>query len=147
IHPDYYRIPIADREALLAEEAALRSEPVDELPDYHANGAEPAAEAPEDAGAAAPRDAAADDEDVEVGAPYAEAPAPADADDDGAEEAAGNGATAPEGEGGELAPAAAAVEPVQVEAEESVDTVGGDEVEEAARRRAQLLRRYKIQEV
>src|SRR3546814_5325309 len=33
IHPDYYRIPIADREALLAEEAALRSEPADELPD------------------------------------------------------------------------------------------------------------------
>ena len=30
IHPDYYRIPIADREALLAEEAALRREAEDE---------------------------------------------------------------------------------------------------------------------
>src|SRR3546814_4327370 len=48
---------------------------------------------------------------------------------------------------GAVAPAALAVEPVQVETEERVDTVGGDELEEAARRRAQLLRRYKIQEV
>src|SRR5690606_25454373 len=31
--------------------------------------------------------------------------------------------------------------------EEPVDTVGGDDVEDAARRRAKLLRRYKIQEV
>src|SRR5512138_556923 len=153
IHPDYYRIPIADREALLAEEAALRSEPVDELPEE---------------GTAAPLEAAAEaedgeehGEDLEIGAPYAEAPAPADETDDVAQDGAegstaaptaGNGEAAPaeaapEAEDGELAPAAAATEPVQVEVEESVDTVGGDEVEEAARRRAQLLRRYKIQEV
>src|SRR3546814_10533990 len=31
IHPDYYRIPIADRDALLAEEAALKSEPADDV--------------------------------------------------------------------------------------------------------------------
>src|SRR3546814_13384400 len=53
-HPDYYRIPIADREALLAEEAALRSEPADELPhdSEDDDGELPAHEAPEDAGAA-----------------------------------------------------------------------------------------------
>src|SRR3546814_6882652 len=51
IHPDYYRIPIADREALLAEEAALRSEPADELPhdSEDDDGELPAHEAPEDA--------------------------------------------------------------------------------------------------
>src|SRR5690606_33933135 len=30
IHPDYYRIPVADREALIAEEARLRGEAADE---------------------------------------------------------------------------------------------------------------------
>src|SRR5690606_19917135 len=34
IHPDYYRIPVADREALLAEEAALsHAEDADEADD------------------------------------------------------------------------------------------------------------------
>ncbi|MEQ8964547.1 MAG: Rne/Rng family ribonuclease [Azospirillaceae bacterium] len=84
IHPDYYRIPIADREALVAEEAAGRSE---------ANGGE----------------AAVDGDVVDA------ADSRGDAD----------------GEDGE-----------------SVETVGGDEVEEAAsRRRSRPLRSYKIQEV
>src|SRR3546814_11841599 len=48
---------------------------------------------------------------------------------------------------GAAAPAALAVQPGQVETAEPVDTVGGDELEEAARRRAPLLGRYKIQEV
>src|SRR3546814_255860 len=61
----------------------------------------------------------------------------------GSDENAGNGAAAENGNGA----GAPAPEPVQLETEESVDTVGGDDVEEAARRRAQLLRRYKIQEV
>src|SRR5579859_2302963 len=30
IHPDYYRIPVADREALIAEAAAMESEPREE---------------------------------------------------------------------------------------------------------------------
>ncbi|MEX0758886.1 MAG: S1 RNA-binding domain-containing protein, partial [Tistlia sp.] len=33
IHPDYYRIPIADREALIAEEAKLRGEAVEAAAD------------------------------------------------------------------------------------------------------------------
>src|SRR3546814_793009 len=61
----------------------------------------------------------------------------------GSDENAGNGAAAENGNGA----GAPAPEPVQLETEESVDTVGGDDVEEVARRRAQLLRRYKIQEV
>src|SRR3546814_2245625 len=75
IHPDYYRIPIADREALLAEEAALRSEPADELPhdSEDDDGELPAHEAPADAGAAGYQDEAPeetgdhDDEDHDDG--------------------------------------------------------------------------------
>ncbi len=149
IHPDYYRIPIADREALLAEEAALKSEPADEIPD-DAEIVEPLAEA------------AVGDETVAAGLESAAAEA-ADAGDgaEGGPEAAAQAdlavaeveaeAAAPivgEGEdivsGGETA---AEADPEQVETEERVDTVGGDDLEDAARRRAQLLRRYKIQEV
>jgi len=76
IHPDYYRIPIADREALVAEEAAAPAE--------------------------------------------------------------GNGT----GQGDGTA------EPGEAEDGETVETVGGDEVEEAVvRRRTRPLRSYKIQEV
>ncbi len=149
IHPDYYRIPIADREALLAEEAALKSEPADEIPD-DAEIVEPLAKA------------AVGDETVAAGLESAAAEA-ADAGDgaEGGPEAAAQAdlavaeveaeAAAPivgEGEdivsGGETA---AEADPEQVETEERVDTVGGDDLEDAARRRAQLLRRYKIQEV
>ena len=52
IHPDYYRIPIADRKALLAEEAKLKNDSVEDEAD--------ADEAPE-------ADAAADS-DTETGA-------------------------------------------------------------------------------
>ncbi|HEY9538424.1 MAG TPA: Rne/Rng family ribonuclease, partial [Kiloniellaceae bacterium] len=161
IHPDYYRIPIADREALLAEEAALRSEPADELPhdSEDDDGELPAHEAPEDAGAAgyqgeAPEeDGDHDDEDHDDG-DHDDGDHGGDGDDRengeaetlaaaGSDENAGNGAAAENGNGA----GAPAPEPVQLETEESVDTVGGDDVEEAARRRAQLLRRYKIQEV
>jgi ribonuclease E len=144
IHPDYYRIPIADREALLAEEAALRSEPADEVPD-DSEIEPPAIEAPEDAGAAELRDAEQPDEGDGDGDNGDEGD-----EGDGAIEAAE--ASAEDGGEADLEDAgaeaeAAAADPVQVETEERVDTVGGDEVEEAARRRAQLMRRYKIQEV
>ena len=95
IHPDYYRIPIADRQALIAEEAAFKGDPADD----------------EDAPAAADEDSPAEDAEAE--------PAAAKAKD--------------------------AVEEVEDEAD--VDTVGGDEMEEDRRKRAKLLRRYKIQEV
>ena len=147
IHPDYYRIPIADREALLAEEAALKSEPADEAPD-DAEIEVPDLEDTEDAGGDEPLEAA-DGEDAEA----------ATDESDGAEgqteglEATAEGEEDAEGEGDDTAEgaengeAAVAADPEQVETEERVDTVGGDELEDAARRPAQLLRRYKIQEV
>jgi ribonuclease E len=161
IHPDYYRIPIADREALLAEEAALRSEPSDEAPDdveIDEAALEAAAEIEEagDAGARAEEDGAATEAAAEDGAEpgAAEAPAQAvapEAAEGGTAEAAetvdaGEASAAADGEepNGELE---AAADPEQIETEERVDTVGGDDIEDAARRRAQLLRRYKIQEV
>jgi ribonuclease E len=110
IHPDYYRIPIADRQELVdAEAAALRD--ID------------------------------DDED-------------ANENDDG--QATGNGADVANGEAQEEDGPQAVAKTVedgeepevkQIDAEESVDSLGGDDIEEAERRRAQMLRRYKIQEV
>ena len=107
IHPDYYRIPIADREALLAEQARFDDEAGEESEEgLEAEGAEDDGQA---AGAAAPD------------------PEPDDAED-GAALAAGDKVQ-------------------EVEVETRVDTVGGDDVEDDARKRARLLRRYKIQEV
>jgi ribonuclease E len=113
IHYDYYRIPIADREALLAEQARLDEEAAGEEPSngFAAEGEEDFAEAE-----------AADTD-------PAEPPEEADAAGDDAE-------AGPRGK----------VQEVKVES--GVDTVGGDDVEEDARKRAaRLLRRYKIQEV
>ncbi len=110
IHPDYYRIPVADREALIAEEAAFKAEAAEEEVD-----GEPA-EGPEiDLRESAPA--------AQTGGPGARhSRAEAEADEPN----------------GELE---------EVSSETSVDTVGGDEVDDAARRRARLLRKYKIQEV
>lgn len=100
IHPDYYRIPIADREALLAEEAEQRAQDVQGEP----NGE--------------------DDDESEGRAPFQSNGADEDDDEHGGD---------------------SSVE--EIATENSVDTVGGDEVDEVERRRIQLLRRYKIQEV
>jgi ribonuclease E len=111
IHPDYYRIPIADREALAAEEATLRG---DGAGDEDDNGD--------------PEEPPREDAD--------QAPAAADgAGDQGELEPKGDGKKS----NGE------AVE--QVEVESRVDTLGGDEADDDRRRRARLMRRYKIQEV
>ena len=110
IHPDYYRIPIADREALIAEEARLSRDTASEEADDgdSGNGAEET-----EAEGAEPDDS--DDQ-------------PQLAVDEAAEEVPGEAV-------------------VEVEVETSIDTVGGDEVEEDARKRARYMRRYKIQEV
>jgi len=108
IHPDYYRLPIADREKLIAEEAAERAR--------QGERAEAAAEEGDEDAPESAMDRAVVQEVPE-------------------EPAEGNG----NGEGPE------SVEMIATET--SVDTVGGDDIEDAARRRAQLLRRYKIQEV
>ncbi|OYD81431.1 Rne/Rng family ribonuclease [Azospirillum brasilense] len=127
IHPDYYRIPIADREALLAEERRLEEQ------------AEARAEAAADGAVMAEpiRPEMVVEENSPMPGSYAEAEGdgfegdiPAFATDAGSDEAA-DSEEAPEG-------AAQA---------ESPDVIGGDEVEEAHRRRARPLRSYKIQEV
>ncbi|MGF1609508.1 MAG: ribonuclease E/G [Kiloniellales bacterium] len=137
IHPDYYRIPIADREALLAEEAAIGSAAVEE-------------------------EAAAVDEDAEDAADNGDRPAAKDGDSEvsEAEPAKDEAGDAPKPRGRGRRRRSAAVrakskstseepngEVVEVEVETGVDTVGGDEADEDARKRARLLRRYKIQEV
>ena len=120
IHPDYYRLPIADREALIAEEEAAQKR---QSEDDNANSDE-------------------DDEDSDEPDAASEAAANAtrkrrrskkDEQDEtvGAGESEDN--TDPEVE--------------QVETTQSVETLAGDDIEDAARRRAASLGRYKIQEV
>jgi ribonuclease E len=177
IHPDYYRIPVADREALLAEHAAMAAADAasdnDDEEDLAANvQADLAASAPEPV------------ESVDAAAP------PAD-EDDGAEAASSDdetgealpltmstprlfgpeiepaGDAAPTGEAstdvppaGEIngsgdpqlspeadAPATSAERVGPAGPAASLETVGGDEAEEVRRRRSRPLRRYKIQEV
>ena len=155
IHPDYYRIPIADREALIAAEA----EAARETAEAH-DEAEDALEASGDAESAGePADDSEEDSADEDGSGGASVMAA----DEGLEteslrqESEAEASSAPEAgadlsedaiavsDTPEAAPAEGAVEELPVET--SVDTLGGDDVEDAARRRAKLMRRYKIQEV
>jgi ribonuclease E len=127
IHPDYYRIPVADRKALIAEEAKLRSESADE----DAPEAEPddGPEAEPDEPDEAPETDAAPEAEPEDAAPET---AP---DEDAEPVEAANGEADGDGEVEDVA------------SEPAVDTVGGDDVDDAARHRARRMRRYKIQEV
>ena len=146
IHPDYYRIPVDDRQQLLAsEEESLRQADVDA---EAGNGADP--DAPDDP----LRDPRDDDDDEFL---TAEA-APEEGD-----EAAGDSAENGEARADDAADDAR--EPENGEAENgdvengeaengggprkgSVETVGGDGVDEARERRlARIRRSYKIQEV
>ncbi len=134
IHPDYYRIPIADREALLAEEEALRSRSGEIV------AAEEIEESDGDEAGAGGADA-----DTEADPEAEEAERRTRRRTKAARRRAESGSEADEGESGDGDNGTGPVEEIDTEA--SVDTVGGDEVEEAARRRAKLMRRYKIQEV
>ncbi|SMF68230.1 ribonuclease E [Azospirillum oryzae] len=120
IHPDYYRIPIADREALLAEERRLEEQ------------AEARAEAAADG--AVMGEPIRPEQIVEEWSPMPSPIAPEASDEDAGDE---DGEDADSGEE-QAAPSAAAP-----------DTLGGDEDEEAEtqRRRSRPLRSYKIQEV
>ena len=138
IHPDYYQIPVADREALYAEQA--EADETDEpalaettVPAENGSGDEAAPE-----GEAQPDGAAA--QDAAEAADGAESAAADDAGgggngDDGAAEGGGDdGAAEGGGDGGD------------------VEVMGGDEMDELERRRLQasrslLSRRYRIQEV
>lgn len=131
IHPDYYRIPIADREALLAEEASLKPfSTEDDTPD------------------AAPLDLAEGGNGVEgENGVESENRAELEADAVSAAEQVGEEADGEaENDDGQTG-AGTNGKVVEVAVETGVDTVGGDEVDDAARRRARFMRRYKIQEV
>ncbi|HYG85690.1 MAG TPA: ribonuclease E/G [Azospirillum sp.] len=138
IHPDYYRIPVADREALIAEEERRyrdsdeREEPAGramaeavqpiEMVEHQSPMPSPIAES---------EDGENDDSayaDAEGVAYTSEAPSEAGQND--TERAPANDSAAETAAPGE-----------------NVDVVGGDEVEEAHRRRLRPLRSYKIQEV
>jgi len=128
IHPDYYRIPIADREALLAEEASHKHESIfedtAESAPQEANGFN---ETEPEAGAGA--------EDTEDAVDTMTATASEIADGEPQNE---NSDTGGNGDTGKV---------VEVAVQTSVDTIGGDDVDDAAQRRARFMRRYKIQEV
>ncbi|MCH9012438.1 MAG: Rne/Rng family ribonuclease, partial [Proteobacteria bacterium] len=131
IHPDYYRIPIADRKALIAEEARLRGEATEnDLGDADTEEGEDEGDGPEP-------ERSAETEGAEDGSTEDGGAEDGSAEDGDAEEAGDDQARAEPGNG--------AVE--EIPGETGVDTVGGDEVDDAARRRARLLRKYKIQEV
>ncbi|MDE0201484.1 MAG: ribonuclease E/G [Rhodospirillaceae bacterium] len=136
IHPDYYQIPVADREALYAEqeEAGDSDEPAappaEAAEDGADNGAESEVAAPPEAadGQSAPEDApeAAEAAEHENGAPEDVAAA---AEANGADDAGGD-----------------------ARANGDVEVMGGDELDDLERRRLQasrslLSRRYRIQEV
>ncbi|MBB3064480.1 Rne/Rng family ribonuclease [Limibacillus halophilus] len=103
IHPDYYRIPVADREALIAEEARTRNS---------GNG------------------------DSEIAEAAAEQPTKTEKPKSGRRRSKAD--SDENGNSGRVE---------EVETESSVDTLEGDEADDAARRRAHFLRKYKIQEV
>ena len=113
IHPDYFQIPVADRQALLA---AQRAEVMREATNDR-DDAEPVGEGHLAAEAVT---------EVTDGASVEDAPQ---------EPAEGDAAEAPQPEA------------TQPSRRQHVETVGGDDDAENERRRARLLRHYKIQEV
>lgn len=143
IHPDYYRIPISDREELLQQDAAEASEEEDEIDsdDDENDASEPDPVETLDDG---PSDDSDSDEDDEALA----ASGADDGDDDNADAADDSDAKS-----GDVDPRTAAADPRKsrgrrrsAKAEKNVDTVGGDEIEDIGRRK-RPQRRYRIQEV
>ena len=115
IHPDYFQIPVADRQALLAAQNALTQRAESDGGFDGPDDAPEPEEKPADEGVAAEESA--------------------DGSDDGA--SAGDQSEASSGEETDAPPP------------QPVDVVGGDDAaeQELERRRARLLRNYKIQEV
>ncbi len=121
IHPDYYQIPVEDRQALIEEEAAEEEEESEV-------GARPAAA--ESEATIVEEAAEADTEDAEA--------SPGDGADEAPDQAHGEEAHDDNHDDIE----------VQQPADTTVETVGAeDDLEEVSNRRARRSRRYKIQEV
>ncbi len=146
IHPDYYQIPVEDREALYAEQedAGAEEPPAARPPEASGNDAGDDAAPESDAAPANESESAAETADAatdESAAPASDAPAGDEQDADAPEGAAGDGAGNGAGDrnGGEAANG-------------DIEVVGGDEMDDLERRRLQasrslLSRRYRIQEV
>jgi len=135
IHPDYYRIPVADREALLAEERRLEEQ------------AEARAEAAADG--AVMGEPIRPEQVVEEWSPMPSPIAPEASDEDaGDEDGEDENGTDEAGSEGQAAPSEASAQDAAQSAD-APDMVGGDEDEEVEtqRRRSRPLRSYKIQEV
>ena len=163
IHPDYWQIPIADREALLAEERRLaeREDNGDDTPE-HAPFPAPSASAhdePEEreqTPTAIGVSPSASDSTVDIdgrgvqAAPDADAARAAEADQSAAIGIDAPRVVAPEPSAGDEAPLAADAEPAAPPVK--LESLGGDaaeeeEEEETRRRRFKPMRHYKIQEV
>ena len=145
IHPDYYRIPISDREELLQQDAAeaeAEEEEIDSPDDAEAGDSKPepvetlddeAVETQDDSDAAGEDDADRKNATAEDGPDDAE---PGDPADDASGESEEPRNRRGRGRGSRAA-----------RADKSVDTVGGDEIEDIGERRRRPQRRYRIQEV
>jgi ribonuclease E len=179
IHPDYYRIPVADREAALeaervAEAAENRREAEREEAGFdvqpelaqsvaHEAPAEELSSGPLDAAEALPatesgehdfehddfrHDDQGDDHpdvgaDDEIAAASGSMSDLAPSDDEPLPSADGEATSADEPSHGESPPGEATAAPAEI----NVETVGGDEIEEARRPIRRPFRHYKIQEV
>ncbi|MDA1354971.1 MAG: ribonuclease E/G [Proteobacteria bacterium] len=124
IHPDYYQIPVADREALFAEQQDATDDNVDD----NADDLTDEESGPATVDAADARDGDAASEETDLGAEELESGAEANEDSD------------------------APSEDRVANPDESVETLGGDDIDDEAQRRLHvsrslLSRRYKIQEV
>ncbi|MFO1189215.1 MAG: Rne/Rng family ribonuclease [Alphaproteobacteria bacterium] len=144
IHPDYYQLPVADRERLIAEEAAAarmeEAEP-EPLPAETAPGTDAIAEPP----ASGETETALGPDEPSRSEPYAEdSPVQTWAE---AADAAPAAATEEAGSSESSPPPQDSGAPTDVEMSGDLETVGGDVTEEPERTAHRSYRRYKIQEV
>ena len=157
IHPDYYQIPVADRQALLAAQRAEERRQRDDDDEDKPAAAAPSEAAPTagDAEDPLPTVAAVTEDDASLAAGFeavpAEAQAPAEGEPSVAQtapdaDAPAGDESAEDGEGGNEVEvvAAEAVAPEVISAGED-DSAEEEEVEQ--RRRSPRMRQYKIQEV
>ena len=165
IHPDYYRIPISDRKELLQQEAAeaeAEEEDIDTADDaesYESGDSEPepvetlddepgeSSEAAEAAGDDGPDDKDPDGKDPDAKEGGESAGAEAGADEAGQADPAGEPAEDKSADGDEAPRRSRGRGSRAARADRSVDTVGGDEIEDIGERRRRPQRRYRIQEV
>ena len=149
IHPDYYRIPVADREALIAEVANERepeTEPEAESEPHAETRSESEAGESRALLEIEPRDEHVVAQEVTQGGEHdAEGEEHSAAAEAGAEALESDGAGSESAVEGEEAPAPGG-SVIEVHAEpQQVETLGGDEVDEAPPRRHRGHRHYKIQ--